>query len=366
MSDERALLASIWEHPHEDTPRLVYADWLDEHDNAPRAEFIRVQCELARLDEWDDAERVAELRAREARLWKPNAKAWKADLPRTLQQRAAFRRGFVYPRGVAFGGAAFLKLKPDAFDAAPQWNVTLRSFVRQFDSVFASPLLLRANELSVQADSVPRDVYAELANNDRLRHVTHLFLSTERTEPESLRVFYSGAATASVNYLSTGQLNAGAFAALADSTTAARLRALAFSHSEAADRDGWGRCHLGAARFSNLRAVRFRYLTQGSAGASVVSLLTAAPTAQLRRIEMNFCRVTDEGAEQFAAWPGLAEVRHLELIYNRFGERGFRALLTSPFVANLKYLLLSGRDLRDLPAVRADLDARFAGVVHYK
>ena len=30
MSDEKALLAAIWEHPHEDTPRLVYADWLDE------------------------------------------------------------------------------------------------------------------------------------------------------------------------------------------------------------------------------------------------------------------------------------------------------------------------------------------------
>ena len=41
MSDEKALLAAIWEHPHEDTPRLMYADWLDEHGQPERAEFIR-------------------------------------------------------------------------------------------------------------------------------------------------------------------------------------------------------------------------------------------------------------------------------------------------------------------------------------
>ena len=31
MSDEAALLKSIIAHPDEDTPRLVYADWLDEN-----------------------------------------------------------------------------------------------------------------------------------------------------------------------------------------------------------------------------------------------------------------------------------------------------------------------------------------------
>ncbi len=48
MSDEKALLAAIWAHPHEDTPRLMYADWLDEHGQSERAEFIRVQIEAER------------------------------------------------------------------------------------------------------------------------------------------------------------------------------------------------------------------------------------------------------------------------------------------------------------------------------
>lgn len=43
-------LAAIAENPQDDTPRLIFADWLEECGNQPeRAEFIRVQCELARM-----------------------------------------------------------------------------------------------------------------------------------------------------------------------------------------------------------------------------------------------------------------------------------------------------------------------------
>ncbi len=47
MSDEEALLSAIAANPAEDTPRLVYADWLDEHDHHIRAEFIRLQIDIA-------------------------------------------------------------------------------------------------------------------------------------------------------------------------------------------------------------------------------------------------------------------------------------------------------------------------------
>ena len=59
MSDGRALLAAICARPDEDTPRPVYADWLDESAGSLpkdkresarlRAGLIRVQCGLARL-----------------------------------------------------------------------------------------------------------------------------------------------------------------------------------------------------------------------------------------------------------------------------------------------------------------------------
>ena len=50
FTDEDALLRAVWDAPHDDAPRLVYADWLDEHGDPDRAQFVRLQCELARLD----------------------------------------------------------------------------------------------------------------------------------------------------------------------------------------------------------------------------------------------------------------------------------------------------------------------------
>lgn len=41
-------MRAILSEPAADVPRLVYADWLEENGDAARAEFIRVQCELAR------------------------------------------------------------------------------------------------------------------------------------------------------------------------------------------------------------------------------------------------------------------------------------------------------------------------------
>ena len=45
-----ALLAAVKAQPSDDLPRLVMADWLDEHGEEARAEFIRVQCEMKRGD----------------------------------------------------------------------------------------------------------------------------------------------------------------------------------------------------------------------------------------------------------------------------------------------------------------------------
>lgn len=53
-TDQAALLRTILDSPDDDAPRRVYSDWLQEHGELDRAEFIRVQCELARIGpEWD-------------------------------------------------------------------------------------------------------------------------------------------------------------------------------------------------------------------------------------------------------------------------------------------------------------------------
>lgn len=50
-ADEAGLLAAVRDDPWDGVPRLAYADWCEEHSQAERAEFIRVQLEQARLRE---------------------------------------------------------------------------------------------------------------------------------------------------------------------------------------------------------------------------------------------------------------------------------------------------------------------------
>jgi uncharacterized protein (TIGR02996 family) len=88
-----AILQSVLAEPEDDTPRLVYADWLDETggpEEQARADFIRVQIELARRPN-DKA-----LLAREKALWSANKSRWLAGLPEGIRNRknVAFHRGF--------------------------------------------------------------------------------------------------------------------------------------------------------------------------------------------------------------------------------------------------------------------------------
>src|SRR5438874_2139584 len=90
---ERAFLAAIREAPDDDTHRLVYADWLDDHGDEARAEFIRVQVELARLP-GKDARRPG-LEKRETELLAAHRESWLGPLTKVLRYKdCTFRRGF--------------------------------------------------------------------------------------------------------------------------------------------------------------------------------------------------------------------------------------------------------------------------------
>ncbi len=107
MSDEAALLAAIVANAEDDTPRLVYADWLDEHEAPIQAEFIRTQCRLASGSAADPnypdlLERYAELVAQ----FRPMANATVLALPPGFVYQADirhgtdhFRRGFLHTAG---------------------------------------------------------------------------------------------------------------------------------------------------------------------------------------------------------------------------------------------------------------------------
>src|SRR5262245_33314555 len=77
-SDGDALFRAICEQPWEDTPRLMNADWLQEHGDAERAEFIRLMVELARSN---DETRQGELRTRAEQLHKEAYGRWTRGSP---------------------------------------------------------------------------------------------------------------------------------------------------------------------------------------------------------------------------------------------------------------------------------------------
>ena len=52
MTEQESFIRAICENPYDDTPRLIFADWLEERGNDPeRAAFIRGQIELESLPE---------------------------------------------------------------------------------------------------------------------------------------------------------------------------------------------------------------------------------------------------------------------------------------------------------------------------
>jgi uncharacterized protein (TIGR02996 family) len=92
MDHAGVFLEAIREAPDDDAPRLIYADWLDEHGEHDRAAFIRAQVRLAALDPADPARLDLDEEARD--LLAVHEGEWTADLPPEVDTWQ-FRRGFV-------------------------------------------------------------------------------------------------------------------------------------------------------------------------------------------------------------------------------------------------------------------------------
>src|SRR5262245_28249564 len=108
QTEAEAFLQRIRAFPDDDTPRLIFADWLDAQGNPAgaewgeaRAKFIRVQIALARLADEEgregesalDREALRRLYEEERALRKAHEDEWTAPL-RGLATGVQFRRGF--------------------------------------------------------------------------------------------------------------------------------------------------------------------------------------------------------------------------------------------------------------------------------
>ncbi len=308
-----ALLADIVAHPDDDTPRLVYADWLSENGQEERAELIRVQIERTRLPEWDTAQ--VRLRLREMALLRQHGKKWMAALPKLRGVTwSGFRRGFVGEARFT----SFITLRSQAaacWAATPVEALSIR-WPRSGEDAASLPPIPGLRELSINAPLISAPDAGRLADAPLLSTVRVL----------DIRGHYLGA------------------------DNFARLMASP---------------HLGV-----LRAIRMPGNYIGGGG---IDALRGAAVPSLEELDLAeesgygaYGRygedpvITSEAMESLATWPGLARVRSLRLSGNEAGRAGLRALLRSPFVGRLKELALrtnslTAAALKELAEARAGL-----------
>lgn len=158
MPDRDTFLRTIRAAPDDDTPRLMFADWLDER-NDPLGEFVRVQVELERLRDEPESPRLGSLREREDELLNLHGADWLGGLADVTAEYPAFgpvfRRGL--PELVCLSLDAFLSRGAELFAAAPTIReVSLYGVSGRGNELAACPFLNRVETLEI-ADPVYTD-----------------------------------------------------------------------------------------------------------------------------------------------------------------------------------------------------------------
>lgn len=350
MSDEKALLAAIWEHPHEDTPRLMYADWLDEHDQAPRAELIRVQVELAGLS--GDDPRYDALEAKDETLLAAWQKGWWKAMP-VGARRGTFRRGFPVPDLGQFKIPGLVKLDEKRLRAAPLWRYHYGVYSADFDALIRWPCLHRLERFALQ--SPPLNGWAEkLAGCENTRNVTELALMECAVSANELTLLLDAWAGRSLRDLRL-HLDADGLQVLADHPTTAKLRSL--------DLAGSGLTtdtlkFLTRSRYlTGLLSLSLGYNRFGDEG--LTEILRWPGLRKLRGLMINQNRLTDSGMGVLASCSAAANLRWLWLSMNGIGSAGAIAIATSPHLANLKRVAFYGNPAFRVPEAEAALRKRF-------
>jgi uncharacterized protein (TIGR02996 family) len=184
VSDEQGLLAAVIADPEDDAPRLVYADWCEDHGRPQRARFIRLQCRIARGDE------APELLAEEEALYEAHRREWVAQLPSypglswtegDEEQygggHTLFRRGFVSELA-ADHWQALSRNGARAFAAAPVTRLRVKKLRGNSAVKFARwPLLSRVEELELGSSAVTDEQVFDVGQSTYLTRLRVLSLT---------------------------------------------------------------------------------------------------------------------------------------------------------------------------------------------
>jgi uncharacterized protein (TIGR02996 family) len=380
MTTKAALVRAVFAEPHDDAPRLVYADWLEEHGDEhdrTRAEFIRLQCEIAQIDEDDPG--YDQLARRQSRLWNRNARRWRSGLGPALRD-SPFVRGFPYPKvRRSYSPANFLKHAAGALGEAPSWQVEIRpGKPAETKRLAASPLLARIDSLRLDPD----DSTAELLAAPSLRWLRALEVWGSLTGPvASALISNPGQGGLRELELMSGEGDEGINLLLGAAWP--RLRQLELWQNRGLSRKRLSEA-VQSSDFSALRSLTYFDPDDGSSRAvspalgplvgrlhrlevwgdsvrpaELQGLLGPAQAGLLRHLVLCDTSLGDAGARWLAAAENLAGLRSLNLSESGIGPLGARALLQSPVLAGLTMLNLAGNPADEDPAIREALAERF-------
>ena len=323
MTDASDFLAAIIDRPDDDLPCLVFADYLDEAGEGERAEFIRVQCELARLPVGHPDQSLLALREMELRT--AHKRQWK--IPGLRATRQEFRRGFVEQIEIT---AEQLLAAKDIFERTPVRDLRIANADDFIDVLVHLPGLARIESLNLRANHLGGgDRLYRLFAEGRFDRLRWLNLQNNRLWPESFEPFTR-------------------------LPVAAQLTGLHVSGNPLADE---GTAIL-AAGFPNLTELVFRGDAQpysDSMHADGAEALARSRTLTKLRV-LNLARhyIGDSGLIKLVNSPNAGALVELDVSYNTIGEtgeRGIEELVGSPHLGNLRLLKLVGNEL-SLLAVR--------------
>jgi uncharacterized protein (TIGR02996 family) len=321
MTDREAFVAAIADTPRDDAPRLVYADWLDEHGEPERAAFIRLQCRAARLRP-GTVERTDALR-RADDLAAEHEADWLGDWASCLVTRD-YHRGFL--RRVRMTAEQFLEHGEQLFRAEPARRLELVKVPTGWTCDHGDPL---------EADAI-----RAVVGHPAFAGVRELAV-VNRFGREDVETWLTS---------------------LAAATHVTKLRALGPAtrfqlHNQFSDRFGLGEpalaafCaapHLRSLRSIDLGSCPLREVVDKDALAEYVAGATFA--RNLRRLNLSYCRLTAKGLRRVAAGAVFGRLRHLDLTDNPAGPDAPAAVFHSPHLTAVSSVGLNANHLRAFAA----------------
>jgi uncharacterized protein (TIGR02996 family) len=326
MTEADAFIQANIESPEDDDERLIYADWLADHDQADRGDLIRVQCELARLP--PDDPRAEPLLKRQRKLLRPaNRKVWEAGRPQ-FAGKGEFVRGFLMP-SLKEPVTTFVGRQPEDFGPFPLWRVTLTGLandprrIEHLTELTTSRNLLRAGELHLIANSIGASGMKVFAVCPHLTHVRKLSLRRNWMRVEGMKHLVEGASWPRVTHLDLAGnwLDDAGVELLAGSPLLANIVELDLTQNNVRDPGA-----AALARSPHLGHLRSLVLV-GYIGDPGAQALADAPWAAGLKHLVLTNQLRDDGARALAESPSLAGLECLDVGYNpHMGLRGCDAL----------------------------------------